>query len=195
MAAAHTICFVRHGETDWNRAGRMQGTQDIPLNALGREQAHAAGTLLAGIHPEIAGFHFVASPLLRTRDTMGLVRNALGLDAGTYALEERLRERSWGVWEGATWDDVRRTDPQARDEHDRDRWNYVPADGESYAMVGERLRAWIAGIDQPTVAVSHGGVARVLIHMLAGVSTVDLPLLEITQGRVLVFEGGGHRWV
>ncbi|MEO1066982.1 MAG: histidine phosphatase family protein, partial [Pseudomonadota bacterium] len=85
------IYFIRHGQTDWNAEARFQGQQDIPLNDLGRDQARRNGTTLRDLI-DPADFDFVASPLSRTRDTMEIVRRAMGLDPMTYAMDERLRE-------------------------------------------------------------------------------------------------------
>jgi broad specificity phosphatase PhoE len=75
------LYFIRHGETDWNVAGRLQGQRDIPLNGKGRDQAAAAGRLLRDLvtASHLGELDFVASPLLRTRETMGLARAAMGL--------------------------------------------------------------------------------------------------------------------
>ena len=78
-----TIYYIRHGETDWNAEGRLQGTRDIPLNDLGRKQAAQAGAILAALFErderDEASLQFVASPLGRARSTMELVRGVLRL--------------------------------------------------------------------------------------------------------------------
>src|ERR1700709_1318089 len=84
------IYYIRHGETEWNADGRLQGVQDIPLNDLGRKQAAKA----AGIHPGLYArdghderlLAFVASPLGRARSTMELVRGTLNLPPADYAI-------------------------------------------------------------------------------------------------------------
>ena len=80
------IYMIRHGQTDWNAEGRLQGQQNIDLNALGREQASRNGEdLLALIGDRVGDFAFVASPLARTRETMELLRAAMGLDPALLA--------------------------------------------------------------------------------------------------------------
>src|SRR5258707_12774205 len=107
--------FIRHGETDWNAEGRLQGQRDIPLNRLGQEQAAAAGRRAAGglarqgLTPSKAVF--VSSPLGRTQDTMQRARIAMGLDGNGFELDERLKEFSFGEWEGLTWPEVKLRDP------------------------------------------------------------------------------------
>ncbi len=80
MPLDYPLCIVRHGETDWNAEGRLQGQQDVQMNGRGRDQAEAVGRLLVQRAPEVLGWDFVASPLIRTRDTMELMRAAMGVD-------------------------------------------------------------------------------------------------------------------
>src|SRR6188768_1549281 len=97
---APVIYYIRHGETSWNAEGRLQGTRDIPLNDLGRRQAAHAGNVLAELLArdgcDKSSLPFVASPLGRARMTMELVRGALQLAPGEYALDDRLREIGYG---------------------------------------------------------------------------------------------------
>lgn len=195
MAIASTLYFVRHGETDWNREGRMQGSRDIPLNELGRVQAEAVAPLLATVDPAVRTFSFVSSPQTRARATMMLVREKLGLPPETYAVDDRLRERSWGDWEGRTLQEVKLANPEATRAYKADRWNDPPPGGESYAMLSERISGWLSTLREPTVVVSHAGVARALLGLLTAMSKDELPTLAIPQGRVLVFAPDGYRLV
>ena len=107
-----TIYFIRHGETDWNLEGRLQGQKDIPLNDLGRVQAEEAGRRLKKLVPLFEDLDYVASPMLRTRETMERLREAIGLYPDYYRLDERLVELTFGSWEGMTWKEVRKHEPQ-----------------------------------------------------------------------------------
>jgi probable phosphoglycerate mutase len=189
------LCIVRHGETDWNVEGRLQGQQDVALNGRGRAQAEAVGKLLIQTEPAVAGWDFVASPLSRTRDTMELMRTAMRLDPATYRLDVRLKELTFGSWERSTWDEVKRMDAAGAAQREANKWSFCPPGGESYAMLSERIAGWLADVSQPTVAVTHGGVARVLMGLIAGVGQTDLPQKDIKQGRALMFEGGKVRWI
>ena len=92
--------MIRHGQTDWNAIRRLQGQKDIPLNDFGRQQAVGNGKLLAQLLGEQAtDFDYVASPLGRTRETMELMRGAMGLDPKAYRTDDRLIEVSFGDWE------------------------------------------------------------------------------------------------
>ena len=96
------VYFVRHGQTDWNAEHRLQGQADIALNALGRAQATRNGRKLAELIADPADFDFVASPLGRTRETMELVRAAMGLEPHGYRTDPRLIEVHFGDWQGHT---------------------------------------------------------------------------------------------
>jgi probable phosphoglycerate mutase len=190
-----TLIFVRHGETNWNVEGRLQGQRDIPLNDKGRGQAKRNGeTVLARI-PGIAGYDFVASPLIRSRETMEIARLAMGLDPSAYRLDDRLREITFGEWEGFTTAELRRTHPELVAERERDKWRFLPPGGESYALLQERIREWVASIDRPTLAVSHGGVGRVIRTLLLGVDQRKAVAEDFPQDRALVIEGGEGEWV
>jgi probable phosphoglycerate mutase len=191
--------FVRHGETDWNREGRLQGQRDVPLNAHGRKQATASGLTLARLLRDAAleagQLDFVASPLGRTRETMELMRAAMGLDATAYRLDERLKELSFGTWEGLTWPDIRRQDPGRYEIRRRDKWGFAPPGGESYAGLVARLTPVLHSLGEHAVVVAHGGVARVLMVMLTGLDADRATNEDIWQGRVLMFDRGSATWI
>jgi probable phosphoglycerate mutase len=168
-ATAPPLIFVRHGETDWNAEGRLQGQRDIPLNDRGRAQARRNGAAIAGALADGANFDFVASPLGRARETMEIVRTALGLDPSIYRLDDRLMEISYGEWEGLTGEELILRDPQAIAARDADKWEFVPPGGESYRLLSDRVARWLVTLDQPTLIVAHGGVGRVLRARVLGV--------------------------
>lgn len=196
----YSLIFLRHGETDWNAEGRMQGQRDIPLNGRGRDQASSVGrSVLKWLGPDaasrLAEYDFQASPLKRTRDTMELARVAMGLPPQPYSMDDRLKELTFGRWEGLTWREVQRREPEAARERMADKWSYVPPGGESYAMLIERLRPWLETVSSDTLVVSHGGVARGLMYLLADVPADVAPMADIWQGRAIIFRAGGFRWV
>jgi probable phosphoglycerate mutase len=190
-----TIYYIRHGETDWNATGRFQGTQEIPLNARGREQAVAAGVilraLLAGEGLEAADLAYVASPLGRARVTMELVRGALALAPDDYAVDERLREIRYGDWEGFTLAQMAQSDPQVYSARLADRWNVAPLGGESYATRAPLVAEWASGLTQDTVAVGHVGTARTLLVALGLATPAEAIEGPILQGAVYEFRDGG----
>ena len=190
-----TLYFVRHGETDWNAERRYQGQCDIPLNALGREQARRNGVTLAALMPSIANARFVASPLGRTRETMEILRAGMGLPAEVYALDDRLKELSYGAWEGQLQDELPVIDPAGWAARTLDPFRWRPEGGESYADLLVRSADWLATIEHDTVVASHGGVSRCLRGHVLGLDPASIPELESPQDRVLVLRKGVMSWL
>ena len=187
------VYYVRHGETDWNVTGRLQGRRDVPLNARGRAQAMHCGDILRELFVRdgrsVAELDFVSSPLGRARTTIELARAPLGLPAEGYRIEPQLAEISFGEWEGFTIAQLHSRDPQRIAAREQDKWHFVPPGGESYEAVSARMRKWYEGLARDTVAVAHGGTARGLIAYLGIAKPAAAPLIDIAQGVVYVFEG------
>jgi broad specificity phosphatase PhoE len=192
---APTIYYMRHGETDWNVEGRLQGGIDTPLNHLGHTQAAHAGRVLADLftrHGRRASeLAYVASPLQRALVTMDIVRAELKLPPGGYALDDRLREIGYGHWEGSTLAQARVSHPELYASRERDKWDALPPGGESYASVQLRMRDWYDSLKADTVAVAHGGTARALMVALGIETPASASDLYIEQGVVYVFGDGG----
>ncbi|MCP3459471.1 MULTISPECIES: histidine phosphatase family protein [unclassified Bradyrhizobium] len=191
---ALTIYYLRHGETEWNALGRLQGTQDIPLNARGRGQAVQAARILADLFAregrDKASLPYVSSPLGRARMTMELVRGKLGLPIADYSLDDRLREIGYGAWEGLTLPESEAADPEVYARRLVDKWTVAPSDGETYADVQARMREWYDQLRTDTVAVAHGGTARALMVTLGLETPASAAELYIEQGVVYVFRDG-----
>lgn len=190
-----TIYYLRHGETDWNRTGRLQGSLDIPLNELGRRQAVQAGRilgLLLGRNGQDKNkLAFVASPLGRARTTMELARGELGLPPAEYGLDDRLREIGYGAWEGRTLAESETLDPELFARRQFDKWTVGAPGGETYASVQLRMRDWYDSLLVDTVAVAHGGTARALMVALGLETPHSAADLYIEQGVVYVFSEDG----
>jgi broad specificity phosphatase PhoE len=190
-----TIYYIRHGETAWNAAGRFQGSQDIPLNDLGRTQAVAAGGILADLlardGSEASSLAFVASPLGRARLTMELVRSTLQLPPDDYAVDDRLREIGYGQWEGLTLPEMELHDAVTFAARHEDKWGVAAPSGESYASVTLRMREWFDSLPTNTVTVAHGGTMRALMVALGIAMPFEAAETPIGQGVVYVFNEAG----
>jgi probable phosphoglycerate mutase len=188
---------MRHGETAWNAEGRFQGMQDIPLNELGRRQAANAGRILADLFlrdcRDKNDLAYVASPLGRARSTMDFVREVLGLPAGDYALDDRLREIGYGDWEGSTLAEMQLKDPALFARRQIEKWTLSAPGGETYAAVQIRMRDWYDALKADTVAVAHGGTCRALMVALGHETPLSASDLFIEQGAVYVFSDGSLR--
>ncbi len=151
------LILVRHGRTEWNRRGRLLGTADIPLDSLGRTQADAVATRLAG-EPVDAVY---ASPLARAAQSAAPIaaRHRLAV-----AVDDRLREIDFGEWQEETGEQA------ARASGDYDRWREdpgatTPPRGESLVELRDRVRSALEAIvtARPggvVVVVTHGGAIR-----------------------------------
>jgi broad specificity phosphatase PhoE len=191
-----TLYFVRHGETDWNRAGRYQGRRDIPLNARGRAQAARNGAVLAEVlGGRAALLDYVASPLSRASETMEIMRSALMLPPLGYRTDDRLREIDYGHWEGRLWHELPQADPEGYAARVADPWNWQPAGGESYRMLSERVALWLAEMTHDAVVVSHGGVSKVLRGLVLQLAATDIASLDVPQDKVLQVTAGNVGWI
>jgi probable phosphoglycerate mutase len=189
-----TVYYIRHGETEWNATGRLQGRHDVPLNARGREQAAHCGSVLRDLFARegraAADFDYVSSPLVRASETLELAREAMGLRRDGYTTDERLAEIAFGDWEGCTLAQLQTRDPQRLAAREHDKFRFEPPNGESYEMVMKRMGEWYDGLTHDTVAAAHGGTARALIAHLAIAHQNAAPLVDIAQGVVYVFARG-----
>jgi broad specificity phosphatase PhoE len=190
---APTVFYIRHGETDWNVAGRLQGHRDIPLNAKGRLQATHCGEVLRDLFErdgrDPASLDYISSPLGRATDTMELTRRALGLAAQGYELEPQLIEIAFGDWEGSTIALLHQNDPVRISQREHDKWHFLPPGGESYEMCSARMRRWYESLEGDCVVTAHGGTARGLMACLGIAKPAVAPLIDIIQGEVYVFQG------
>jgi probable phosphoglycerate mutase len=195
--SAPVIYYIRHGETTWNAAGRLQGAQDTALNDLGRSQAVQAGhiltDLLARDGRNRSELPYVSSPLLRARTTMELMRGALELPPAQYATDDRLREIGYGKWEGFTLAEMQATDPEFFARRLADKWRVAPEGGETYEAVQRRMSEWYGQVNTDTVVVAHGGTARALMVSLGFETPESAADLPIAQGAVYVFSDGKLR--
>ncbi len=158
MAAMTTLWIIRHGETDWNVAGRLQGQLEVPLNEKGREQAQRLGARLALEHAATPFSALFTSDLGRARETASAIKLGLPL------LERKgLRERHFGVLSELTLPEAEVRHPElfarlrVRDP------DFVPEGGESLSQMYERAIAALREIarawpDQHVLVVTHGGV-------------------------------------
>ncbi|CUH40812.1 Putative phosphoserine phosphatase 2 [Jannaschia seosinensis] len=158
------LYILRHGETEWNRAGRLQGTRDSDLTSEGRRQAARQGTILQSLPPICLAR---TSPQGRAAETARLA----GLRAQADA---RLAEIALGTWEGQHLADL--APPRGIG------WKFTAPGGETRARVEARLRALLDDLDGPTILVTHGVTSICLRGLLLG--EPDLDKLTDPQGTV-----------
>ncbi len=191
------IYFVRHGQTDWNVETRLQGQIDIPINSNGRNQARRNGGVLAELIDDPQDWHFVSSPLCRTRETMEIIRETMGLNIDGYDTDDRLKEVHFGNFQSHKWSEVKVDMPEAYEAREKDKWGYIAPGpgGESYEMLFLRTRAWIESITQNTICVSHGGVNRCLRKYVENLTPEETTLLATPQDKIMAIENQKIEWI
>lgn len=151
------FCLLRHGETDWNVEGRLQGQLDIPLNGRGRAQAAAAARRLAAF----SFSRILSSDLSRAHETAAAAGDVLGLPV---EMTPSLRERLFGDFQGLTHVEAQALSPQAYASFKaREPDAPLPGGGESFSAFFARTRATFealarSGADETLLIVAHGGV-------------------------------------
>ena len=185
---AQRLILIRHGDLGEGRRGRYIGRTDAPLSALGRRQAEA----LAGEFARMDGARILCSPLVRCCET---ARIALGPGAG-FAIDADLREIDFGRWEGMSFAEIAAADPAAVD-----RWAALAGDfafpggegiGEFRARVEAAAGRIAADPAEKVVAVTHGGVIRLMICLFLGLDVRHCLLFEVRPASVteLSLDGG-----
>lgn len=176
------LALLRHGHTDWNRAGRIQGRSDIALDAAARQEL--AVQALPGPWKDA---DLWSSPLKRAAETAELVAGRAPQTAAA------LIEMNWGDWEGQQGA-LLRADPQSgfRDiEHWG--WDYRPPGGESPAEVWARVAPWIATLTRDTVAVCHIGIMRMILARAHGWDFDGPAPFQVKRNRLFVVEISGDQ--
>src|ERR1700754_3419565 len=146
------ILLLRHGETDWNLDGRLQGQHDSALTDLGRRQAQQFGDLLSARFPDGTLPRFQVSPLGRAQQTANLIRAQF--TAAPYLIEPRLTEVSFGDWEGLTFDDIEHDWADLIDCYDDLDWLFEAPNGEGYDQASARTESWLADQSGQSIAIS-----------------------------------------
>lgn len=177
------LALIRHGHTAWNRAGRIQGRSDIPLEQDAKE--HLAGLVLPMSWQQAA---LVSSPLMRAVQTAELIsgRNPL--------TDPALIEMDWGAWEGKCGKALL-ADPKNGYKHIEDwGWDYRPPGGESPAEILARLRPWVNRLTTDTLAVCHIGIMRVILAKACGWEFHGPAPFRIKRDRLFVVDIKKDDW-
>jgi probable phosphoglycerate mutase len=192
------IYLIRHGETVWNREGRLQGHLDSPLTLNGIRQAEAYGRKLAEISAgEALSLH--ASPLGRTRQTAAIICEIAGLPYNEIRVDARLKEISLGEHDGYPgWEQLDRDFPELAARRKADPWNYQHPGGESSELVRRRVRPFLEELRQQGgvhLIVAHGVLNKVMRGVYRGLSEEECFALDRPQDGFYVLEDGRERFV
>lgn len=191
------LILIRHGETEWNRLGLVQGWTDVPLTDVGRRQAAALATAIEPLRPVV----IFSSDSGRAFETAEIMRHGLiahGQILPPVLIRRDLREINRGVWEGRNWQDIVAEDPDlyraCRIEPDA-----APPGGESHNQLTDRVRRTLGGIadayaDQTAVVVTHGRFIWTARLATTGepLNPEVLPVVPNTSWNEIQVEG--HTW-
>jgi broad specificity phosphatase PhoE len=181
------LVLVRHGQTDWNVEERFQGQLDVPLNAVGRNQAEALKLQLAGVHFDIA----YSSPLIRAVETAQIIAGNVHVDR-----DPRLTEIHHGFWQGKTKRDIADRWPDQWDQWNKLPQNFTAPGGESAASVRARVRDFLRTIQGTNIlCVSHGVVIQTFLAILKGGPYLDHAAYVPENGSIhtlSLLEGGAQ---
>ncbi len=187
MADKYPEIFVlRHGQTEWNREGRYQGSLNSPLTDLGKRHARAQGEILQTKGNR--ALPVFSSPQGRTCQTAGIVAEILGCD---YQTDDRLVELRLGAWEGLYEHEIKAGWPKVFAQRDGGvGWYFANPTGETYADLSARCSAFLDGLTGPTVIVTHGVTSHILRGLWLGLDLAGSAALTGGQGCVYHLRGG-----
>jgi probable phosphoglycerate mutase len=190
IEGATRLILVRHAETEWNASGRLQGHRDVALSPRGREQARALADRLVAEAP----VRIVSSDLERARETARPVAEATG---APLILDPDLREQRFGAWEGLSFAEVERREPDEAARFRRREAHFRPPGGESREEVRDRVLAALDRHVPPSeggsasVVVAHGGVLQVILYAVLGVPPEAPRRFAVSNAAVSLLERAG----
>lgn len=173
------IAMIRHGATDWNENGIVQGRSDIPLSVRGREQV--AGW---SIPAKLENFDWVASPLSRATETAHI------LSGNPPPTDDRLVEMDWSSWEGQTLPALRAELGDLMAAWEAEGLDFRAPGGESPREVQNRLKPFLsdrAQLDKKTIVVCHKGVIRAVYALAIGWDMKSKPPQKMQDGCAQLF--------
>ena len=181
------LWILRHGQTEWNVEGRLQGSLDSSLTPLGVAQAKAQQAILKNVLPK--GVRVISSPSSRAWRTAEIATEGL---AQTITSDPDLREIGMGDWAGRLVAEVRAERPgiPADDVH---MWKFTAPGGETLEEMTSRVARVLERVSGPTVMITHGVTSRLLRCLVLGRPALDLPDLPGGQGVVhYLADGRAH---
>ena len=175
------ICLVRHGQTDWNRHGKLQGQTDIPLNEIGKQQAKECKDYLKNSHWDA----LITTSLMRARKTAEIINEAMNLEIVEM---DHFIERYFGEGEG-----------MLREEREKQYPDFLFPEMETYEKVVERVRDGLKEIhaqfpDQKVLVVAHGAVISTILREFH-VGGADLGHVKLFNGCLTNLHFKNENWV
>ena len=162
------LLLVRHGQTDWNLNRRFQGQRDIPLDAIGIQQATALANRLSHEHIDV----IFTSDLQRAHETANIIA---AQHACEIHVEARLREMNFGAWEGLTYDEIKQNEPSALAAREADIFTTAAPDGETLNQLTARVESVLNDLraqyaNKTILIAAHGGPLQILLCLALDLS-------------------------
>ena len=193
MLIDKSLYILRHGQTQFNQQGRLQGHCDSPLTTLGQAQAQAFGQTLKQhllqTHSEISDWTLIASPLGRALQTAHIVADNLGIACSEIQTDKRVIETGLGDWEQQKIQDIKTRHPHL---HNLGGWYFQAPNVERLACVRHRLQNWLDDPATPArvILVSHGLTGVILRGLLDNLDDSSLWQLDKPQDAFYYFNQG-----
>jgi broad specificity phosphatase PhoE len=189
MGAMKRLYLVRHGEVDGGDS-KVMGHLDLPLSDAGRKAIAGLADSWCGPPPD----GFFTSDLCRATESAHILATRLGVAP---RVDPRLRELSFGDWEGLTWEEVHRRNGGHLVTWGERWWEMAPPGGESFAELSQRVLAWFREVEagEVVVAVVHGGSLRALLAALLNLPRSEIFNLRVDRSHVSALAMEAGSWV
>jgi probable phosphoglycerate mutase len=186
------VYIIRHGTTDWNRAGRIQGHLDPPLNDEGRTQARLVSRRLT----RLGATALYSSDLQRAYDTARIIAQATGLRVVQNA---GLREINFGIWQGWTSQQIRERDPEGYARRRANPYDVTPEGGETWRQFYDRAvqtlhEILVTSDARRLIVVTHNGVCTVLGLCALGLDCTGKRTFGSDNCSIHTIAVNGERW-
>lgn len=190
-----SILLIRHGETQWNIEGRLQGGQDAPLTLNGFRQVCAVAENTRHIRDNMrrdCKITYLTSPLGRARQTTSILSDCWGTDYSDFQFDDAIKERNYGAWEGMTLSEVSESRTTEFEAHQTDPWGYRVPGGESKTGLCARIEDWLQNLsaDHRYVVVTHSGCFRVIRGLYVGATQTEMDDYREPQTTSYLLEDG-----
>ncbi len=175
------LYILRHGQTEWNVAGRFQGRMNSPLTKLGKQQAARQNEIASTIAQKPT--QAFVSPQPRALQTAEIALKGIM----TPQHDDRLQEISFGDWEGLTRTELagKITSP-----FEGNLWFYDAPNGENFEMICDRVKSFMDDLDEPTFVVTHGVTSLIMRGIWLGLDKASLSKLPREQGCIYHLSNG-----
>ena len=190
------LYLIRHGETEWNRAGLWQGLADSPLTENGIEQAQSLGARFSEEKLQFDAIY--TSDLGRAHNTCKYLAEAIG-QLDDIQIDKGLRERALGQLQGLTYQEIQEQFPEDGELHAAGDPHFAPEGGESWADTFARSSAALRSIarrhdGQKVLAVSHGGVIGMALRDALGLNLLPPRRFQLPNTALNIFRYQDHNW-